>query len=842
MSLVSQSVKIDIGKMNVNNADHKLTETNITLRDFEKYANSTDKELKGKFDYVLPKANITFLAIQVSINYWEAMEIIDPPIYEVALSDKDGKVLDSISFNAFDVYSTTEIHNHILQLEIPIDVDTASDIIEQYKVNLKVRHLQISSRLTEPIELDKSTAEIDLYLHIPADTTFEEIEEGSPSLELKCITGAFETVLGDEAITINDLDINYLINKARIKPVVLTQGIIKQETKLNQRQEAFLVEIIPGLKQININSYILTGFTGPGPHEIGWNTIFNIELTGEMPAHLENVLFKNEVKELWKYASGKSRTVELKEFAISKPYSPSQSVTQLMHFFYDRAKWKWYKVFNKWGADYIHPHLTEREYKWIAKLINADTDVLIDQTTITILVKVPQSKLDAAALSELLAGLQNSVAIKIWLIGLVVGLYVAGATLNPIIGILVSLGFFILGLVVGTVIGNERASAVRRAKECSITFDNKFQEVVDFYEVIDEIIIENPDYPLLLNEYFTAMIKISKLTELINTTFIRYLSAEKSEDSNAVKLQKEAVESMMNYLESYILYIRNHYEEVKEVVLKKECEFADIAAHIDKLKNEGLSDEKRDLMKDAGLNDKDIKFFEKNLKDIELTEDCYNKFYEKDLPNRLETDYNNSFECYFDNLHQSREISRIFNLDGSDKLIALFNYGLFTYEEFLNKFKITGMNHSIKTLENIITVEGIDNLNEIGINTTFKLLKESKTRTKRKNLQKKLKKKYDILTWANLADLLRIQRINVNEIINLTQIDSLGIDEDEALALEKAGIDTVKELARRNPVNLHKKLNEVWDKLEEEREPPNLDEVEDWVAQAKLLEPMLFYK
>ena len=838
MSLISQSVKIDIGKMNVNNADHKLTETNITLRDFEKYTNSTDKALKGKFDYVLPKANITFLAIQVSINYWEAMEIIDPPLYEVALSDKDGKVLDSISFNAFDVYSTTEIHNHILQLEIPIDVDTASDIIEQYKVNLKVRHLQISSRLTEPIELDKSTAEIDLYLHIPADTTFEEIEEGVPSLELKCITGAFETILGDEAITINDLDINYLINKARIKPVVLTQDIIKQETKLNQRQEAFLVEIIPGLKQISINSYILKGYAGPGPHEIGWNTIFNIELTGEMPAHLENILFTNEVKELWKYASGKRRFVDLKEFAISKAYSPSQSVTQLMHFFYDRAKWKWYKVFNIWGADYIHPHLTEREYKWIAKLINADTNALIDQTTIRILVKVPPLKLAAAALSEYLAGLQNSLPLAIWVVGLIVSLLIT----NPVAAVIAAIIFLILGIVASATIGNERARAVRRAKECSITFDKKFKEVVDFYEVIDEIIIENPDYPLLLNEYFTAVIKISKLTELINTTFIRYLSAEKSEDSNAVKLQKEAAEAMMYHLESYILYIRNHHEEVKEVVLKKEFEFVDITAEVDKLKDEGLSDEQRDLMKDAGLNDKDIKYFEKNLKDIELTEECYNNLFEKQLPNRLETDYNNSFECYFDNLHQSREISRIFNLDGSDKLIALFNYGLFTYEEFLNKFKITGMNHSIKTLENIITVEGIDNLNEIGINTTFKLLKESKTRTKRKNLQKKLKKKYDILTWANLADLLRIQRINVNEIINLTQIDSLGIDEDEALALEKAGIDTVKELARRNPVNLHKKLNEVWDKLEEEREPPNLDEVEDWIAQAKLLEPMLFYK
>ncbi|KKM60844.1 hypothetical protein LCGC14_1537700 [marine sediment metagenome] len=61
----------------------------------------------------------------------------------------------------------------IFVLYIPVDVNTASDIIEQYKVNLTVTHLRIVSRYQEPIELDKSTAEIDLYLHIPAETTFE---------------------------------------------------------------------------------------------------------------------------------------------------------------------------------------------------------------------------------------------------------------------------------------------------------------------------------------------------------------------------------------------------------------------------------------------------------------------------------------------------------------------------------------------------------------------------------------------------------------------------------------------------------------------------------------------
>lgn len=112
------------------------------------------------------------------------------------------------------------------------------------------------------------------------------------------------------------------------------------------------------------------------------------------------------------------------------------------------------------------------------------------------------------------------------------------------------------------------------------------------------------------------------------------------------------------------------------------------------------------------------------------------------------------------------------------------------------------------------------------------ILKNCKTRTNRKDLQKKLKKKYDVKTWSNIADLLRVQNFNIKDVINLSQIDTFGIDEEEASKLEKVGVDTVKELARRNPVNLHKKLFEYWDECVkvEGSEPPTLDEVTKWIS------------
>ncbi len=77
----------------------------------------------------------------------------------------------------------------------------------------------------------------------------------------------------------------------------------------------------------------------------------------------------------------------------------------------------------------------------------------------------------------------------------------------------------------------------------------------------------------------------------------------------------------------------------------------------------------------------------------------------------------------------------------------------------------------------------------------------------------------EVLALANRADLARIK----------------GIGKVYADLLEQAGIDSVMELRNRKPENLHQKLSEVAAEHDVKR-IPRLDEVEDWVAQAKTLE------
>jgi predicted flap endonuclease-1-like 5' DNA nuclease len=82
-----------------------------------------------------------------------------------------------------------------------------------------------------------------------------------------------------------------------------------------------------------------------------------------------------------------------------------------------------------------------------------------------------------------------------------------------------------------------------------------------------------------------------------------------------------------------------------------------------------------------------------------------------------------------------------------------------------------------------------------------------------------------ILEWVNHADLFRIR----------------GVAGQFADLLEEAGVDTVVELARRNPGNLATALATANTAKNLANRVPSLSEVEDWVAQAAALPRAVFY-
>jgi predicted flap endonuclease-1-like 5' DNA nuclease len=68
-----------------------------------------------------------------------------------------------------------------------------------------------------------------------------------------------------------------------------------------------------------------------------------------------------------------------------------------------------------------------------------------------------------------------------------------------------------------------------------------------------------------------------------------------------------------------------------------------------------------------------------------------------------------------------------------------------------------------------------------------------------------------------------------------------GVGEEFSELLELAGVDTIKELAKRRADNLHKAMIEANGKRKLVRQLPGLAQVENWVSQAKSIEPMMKY-
>ena len=131
----------------------------------------------------------------------------------------------------------------------------------------------------------------------------------------------------------------------------------------------------------------------------------------------------------------------------------------------------------------------------------------------------------------------------------------------------------------------------------------------------------------------------------------------------------------------------------------------------------------------------------------------------------------------------------------------------------------------------IIDIEGIgpvyaEKLIAIGIKTVEGLLNAGAYPKGREEIaeQTGISSKL-ILEWVNHADLYRIK----------------GVGEEYSDLLEEAGVDTVVELATRNPENLYAKIIEVNNEKNLVRRPPSQSMVADWILQAKGMDRAVFY-
>lgn len=131
----------------------------------------------------------------------------------------------------------------------------------------------------------------------------------------------------------------------------------------------------------------------------------------------------------------------------------------------------------------------------------------------------------------------------------------------------------------------------------------------------------------------------------------------------------------------------------------------------------------------------------------------------------------------------------------------------------------------------LIDIEGIGEayrakLNEAGITTVEGLLERGATSKGRQELEEKTGIAHKlIMNWVNRADLFRIP----------------GVGEEYSDLLEATGVDTVAELAQRNPENLYQALTVKNDEKNLVRRLPSQKQVADWVEAAKGLPRVVTY-
>ncbi len=129
----------------------------------------------------------------------------------------------------------------------------------------------------------------------------------------------------------------------------------------------------------------------------------------------------------------------------------------------------------------------------------------------------------------------------------------------------------------------------------------------------------------------------------------------------------------------------------------------------------------------------------------------------------------------------------------------------------------------------IVEIEGIgparaEKLKLADIDTVEELLEKCASESGRHAVSAKtgLTEK-NLLEWVNMADLMRIH----------------GVGPEFAELLEAAGVDTIRELATRNPANLTAKMAAVHAEKGLTRAVPSEKQVDKWIDEAKTLKPLV---
>ena len=135
------------------------------------------------------------------------------------------------------------------------------------------------------------------------------------------------------------------------------------------------------------------------------------------------------------------------------------------------------------------------------------------------------------------------------------------------------------------------------------------------------------------------------------------------------------------------------------------------------------------------------------------------------------------------------------------------------------------MSHKIEAIEGIGPEYGA-RLRAAGVASVRALLEAGRTPAGRARLAEQTGiSPALIMSWVDMADLFRVR----------------GVAGQRAELLERAGVDTVKELRNRDAETLTRKLAAINDECRLSRTAPGVTTVRRWIEEAKTLPPAVDY-
>lgn len=273
---------------------------------------------------------------------------------------------------------------------------------------------------------------------------------------------------------------------------------------------------------------------------------------------------------------------------------------------------------------------------------------------------------------------------------------------------------------------------------------------------------------------------------------IKYINRN-IKDSSIKQSSNNRVEKLFDEIKHILELSRSPHDKEVQRFFDRLREETGVKIHMDRQKDYRKIIDQLDVLKKRSLNTIDREIKDKDLKQSS----------------------NDRLEELFDEIKQvleqsrspfEKEVQRIIDRMRVEPGVKIRSKGLSSIEGIGDRFAQT--------------------LKDYGIRTTVDLLGIGATRKGRTFIEKTtgISNKL-VLDWVNRVDLSRIR----------------GVGEDYADLLEASGVDTVPELAQRNPQNLYQKLVEVNAEKKLVRQLPGEAQLANWIEQAKNLPRVIKY-